>query len=209
MAVGNCAPCQKHSLLVSSLPGCAKEIHTPVLARMDGFSVHGGEGNPNFRCPNVICGINTSRMLEAGIPGSVVKWIVLFFDFQVDPLVVWRYFEFVVVRNSLRLRIQEHFSHITIPEFPTLRGNIFALIHVQRVVATPKSEVNGLICPDGRDVRGGSRVIRFARHVMIELYPLRSLPNLLGKISVRAEIPRCTLCDGNNGTRIGLLGTVR
>src|SRR5258708_1232173 len=193
LAFGNCAPCQKHSLLVSSLPGCAKEIHTAVCGRMDGFSIHGGEGNPNFRSPNVICGINTSRMLEAGIPGSVVKWIVLFFDFQVDPLVVWRYLEFVVVRNSFRLRIQEHFSHITIPEFPTLRVNIFALIHVQRVVATPKSEVNGLICPDGRDVCDGSRVIRLARPLLIDLSPLRPLPTPLAKISPNSELPRSPL----------------
>jgi hypothetical protein len=39
-------------------------------------------------------------------------------DFQIDPPIIRRDFELIVVQLSLRLRIQENFSHVAVPQFP-------------------------------------------------------------------------------------------
>jgi hypothetical protein len=80
-------------------------------------------------------------MLEVGVPANIIERRLGEVDLQVNPLIVGCDFELVIVEKTLRLRIDKCFHHVTIPEFPTLFGGVFACVNVQRSISAPIGEV--------------------------------------------------------------------
>ena len=97
------------------MSGSAEEIDAPGCSGMNGLDVHRAEGNSHFRHPNMVLVVNASRVLETGVPSRVVEGFVLLFDFEINPLVIWSHFEFVIMGYAFRLGIQENLGDVAIP----------------------------------------------------------------------------------------------
>ena len=79
----------------------------------------------------MILSVDARGMLKARIPRSIIKRVFGFIDFKIDPLIVGRYLELIVVIHSLRLRVQENFGNVAIPKLPSLYLWVFTLIDIQ------------------------------------------------------------------------------
>src|SRR2546430_15784130 len=131
LSFGDDAPCKKFAAVVAALSCCSEEIRPPFSTRTHRADVHRRDRYAHFRSPNMILGVDARGVLKAGIPRSIVKRVLGLIDFEIDPLIVGRYLELIVVIHSLRLRVQENLGNITIPKLPSLYLCVFTLIDIQ------------------------------------------------------------------------------
>jgi hypothetical protein len=108
---------------------------------MDGVHHHGFDRDTHLHRPDFMLCLDLGSMLEVRVPANITERRLGEVDLQVNPLIVRCDFELVIVEKTLRLRIDKCFHHVTIPEFPTLFGGVFACVNVQRLISAPIGEV--------------------------------------------------------------------
>src|SRR5882672_3266828 len=64
-ALRNRTPCEKDSMVVSSVPSCSEEIDTPKIAFMNCIHTQSGKGNPHLGKPQVMFRINPRCVLKS------------------------------------------------------------------------------------------------------------------------------------------------
>src|SRR5262249_1843867 len=99
-ALRNGAPSEKESPLVSPMSGGTEKIHPPNVALFKRLHAQCPGLDSDLGVPEAVLLLDSFGMVESGIPGGIVERRFRFFYFQIDPLVVWRDFEFVVMRHS-------------------------------------------------------------------------------------------------------------
>src|SRR5205823_8893029 len=87
------------------------------------------------------------------------------------PLVVRSHFKLEVMTYPFRLRIQENFNDVAVPELPSFRLGIFPFIKVQRIVTTGKGKVDMRLCPDRRHTSCSLRIMELPRSIVVKFRP--------------------------------------
>lgn len=134
-------PAQKspHGVIAGTV--CPVEVQAPFTIDLEVLCTHRCNGNAHLAGPSLIRSVYACGVFEVGIPGGGVERRFVEIDLQIDPLVVGRDLEFIVVVEALGLRIEEDFHDVPIPQLPTFLGCIFTYVNIQCGVLAPIGEV--------------------------------------------------------------------
>lgn len=149
----------------------AKEIGAPEGGRVESLR-EAFHGDGQFGGPCFFRFIDTYAALQTAL--YVLKRSVC--DFQIDPKAVWAYLEFLVAPWLLRIRLQENFGDIAVPQLIAAAVSVGVFEDGDAAIASDKFQIKKLGRPEETNFSLAMPIGIFPLPVSVEEHGLCAAP---------------------------------
>src|SRR5215469_1768626 len=130
----------------------AIKIHTKS-GRNGRVNAERSEWNPQRGVPSVLTLVDSRQMLESGVPlPAVFVMRLVQINIQIDPFVLGGDFELFIALNVLKIRADEYFGHIPVPQCIGFVGGIRLGLEIQLPERTNEEKIDVVFCPAGTNL---------------------------------------------------------